>query len=250
MRDCEFMEAYPSPFPINNYPFLISVLRPKVCSSFYFRHQLEIFLDKSFLSLCCLFTTLFHLFFVSVSHGQSSATPYGSSHTASAYLYPAALYPGGSLASYNPASYEEGNNENNRTNNNASGPPSSTNVESNDTGSPAASVGRVRTGGSSVGSEADISSTLSPGNNSSSVRDNQESQHQADNSAGRATISVHRWESSNGAVAAALEAVVGRSSRDSMEHHLGHMGRPSSVNPVGSIHEDVWRPYWITPSTT
>ena len=188
--------------------------------------------------------------FVAVSHGQTAGTPYGGSQ----FLYSAAaLYPGASsLASYNPNSYDGGSDSNRSNNNNASGRPSANSVENNETSSPGTSVGRVRTGGSSVGSEGDISSTLSPGNGSSGVRETPDSQHPSD-SGGRAISSsgyAHRWENGNGAVAAALEAVVARNSREDIEHHMSQMARSSSVNPVGSIHEDVWRPYGITPSTT
>ena len=184
----------------------------------------------------------------SVSHGQSTTTPYGGSQ----FLYSAAaLYPGaaGSLTSYNPNNYDGGNESNRSNNNNSTGRPSTNNVDNSETSSPGASVGRVRTGGSSVGSEGDISSTLSPGNGSSGVRETPDSQLPSE--PGPRGF-LHRWENTNGAVAAALEAVVGRNSREDMEHHMSQMVRSSSLNPGGTIHEDVpvWRPYGITPSTT
>lgn len=166
-------------------------------------------------------------------------------------MYPAAaLYPGSSLASYNPSSFD-GNPDNNRGGNNPSNPATPGNVKGNDSESPVTSVGRVRAGGSSVGSEGDISLTLSPGNGSSGIRENQDGSHSADNSNRRGPASaLPRWDGSNGAMAAALEAVVNRSSRETMEQQIDQMGRSNSVHSVGSLQEDVWRPYWINPSTT
>ena len=190
-----------------------------------------------------------------VSHGQSANNPYGATHTASAavtpYLYSAAaLYPSGPLASYNSTNYEESNGTNRSSNNNATGPVSTSNVDATENESPVASGGRMRTGGSSVGSEGDISSTLSPGNGSSGIRDSQDAQH-SDTSRGISTSGVgQRWDGSNGVMAAALEAVVARNPREVLEEQLGQMSRSGTSNQVGGIHEDVWRPYWVTSTTT
>ena len=168
------------------------------------------------------------------------------------YLYPAAaLYPGGSLASYNPVNYDGSND--NRGESNPNGSLSSGNVEGNSSESPVTSVGRVRTGASSVGSDGDLSTTLSPRNGSSRIRENQDGVHSTENPSGRGIDSsavLSRWEESNGAMTAALEAVVGRNARGTIEQHVDQMARASSLHPAGPLHEDVWRPYWITPSTT
>ncbi|XP_076819353.1 uncharacterized protein LOC143465085 isoform X2 [Clavelina lepadiformis] len=181
-----------------------------------------------------------------VSHSQSASNPYGTSHTATAvapYFYPAALYPAGNLASYNSVGQNyEGNgnsgvnnsssNNNNNTSCAGSGNVNNNNVDSNDTTSPT-TTGRVRAGGSSVGSEGDISSTLSPGNGS--VRD--DGQHVVDGAI--SLLIPERWGHQNGA-AATIEAVTRAQRNRSLDHH--HV-RSAAVNPGSGLHEDVWRPY-------
>nr|XP_018670089.2 uncharacterized protein LOC100178299 isoform X1 [Ciona intestinalis] len=196
-------------------------------------------------------------------HNQSSNNPYGTP-----YLYPAALYPGNTLSSYNSVgqNYDgNGNGGNSSNNNNAScsvsaGGGGRNNAESTDASSPTAPIGRVRAGGSSVGSEGDISSTMSPGNSSGGARDGHDGSQNVDNGAANlinSAVGLHgqRWDNSNGVVAAALEAVeaASRGQRDNMDHHSHHhhqVARVAGVNTSGILHEDVWRPYWITPSTT
>lgn len=188
-----------------------------------------------------------------MSHSQSANNPYGTSHTASAavtpYLYSAAaLYPSGPLASYNSSNFEDSSDTNRSNNNNATGSVSSSNVNSHENESPVTSVSRVRTGASSVGSEGDISTTLSPGNGSSGIHDNQDTSIDASRRI-PSSGAVQSWDDSNGVMAAALEAVVNRNPREALQEHIGQISRSGTGSQVG-IHEDVWRPYWITSTTT
>ena len=100
----------------------------------------------------------------------------------------------------------------------------------------------MRPAGSSVGSEGDMSVTLSPGSSSGGARDNHEIQHTVEDTNAVAVMSsrsaaaqIHgqRWDSSNGA------------SLESVEEVHAHVTGAQNVTQVSGVnmHEDVWRPY-------